>query len=110
MAQKPNANINHRNTVAKKGNTFRVTLHIDDDTNQPLILGRCELQPLGVFAATNMNGDAVFTDVPAGEWTLRVTYVGMEPLVKLANDYGTHIMMSRNSSWHSHHSPSMRLS
>ncbi|MBO4664486.1 MAG: TonB-dependent receptor plug domain-containing protein [Bacteroidaceae bacterium] len=88
MAQKPNANINHRNTVAKKGNTFRVTLHIDDDTNQPLILGRCELQPLGVFAATNMNGDAVFTDVPAGEWTLKVTYVGMEPLVKKINVNG----------------------
>jgi hypothetical protein len=71
--------------ATKTGKAYRITLHVVDDQKLPVVLARCELQPIGAFAATDMNGNAVFRDVPAGECTLKVTYVGMETIEKKIN-------------------------
>ncbi|MBQ7157171.1 MAG: TonB-dependent receptor [Bacteroidaceae bacterium] len=84
-AQKQRSAVNHGNVATKTGKAYRITLHVVDDQKLPVVLARCELQPIGAFAATDMNGNAVFRDVPAGECTLKVTYVGMETIEKKIN-------------------------
>ena len=70
-AQKQRSAVNHGNVATKTGKAYRITLHVVDDQKLPVVLARCELQPIGAFAATDMNGNAVFRDVPAGGMYLK---------------------------------------
>lgn len=63
-----------------KNAKHRLTLHIEDDEKQPMIMARCELRPVGLYAATDLNGNAVIENVPEGEAQLSVTYVGYNTL------------------------------
>lgn len=71
------------------GKTYNVSLSVVDDDNQPLIFARCELQPLGTYAVTDVNGKATFENVMPGEWLLKISYVGMnafEQKITVASD------------------------
>lgn len=63
-----------------RAKTHSVSLHIQDNEREPMIMARCELKPLGLFAVTDMNGNVTIPDVPEGVWTLSVTYVGYNEL------------------------------
>ena len=61
----------------------------DKNTNDEIIMATLQLQPLGVMTVSDANGNARFEHVPAGEYTLLVSYVGYEPWktqVKISRD------------------------
>lgn len=66
---------------ATKGKGHKVALRItSSDDKEPMIMARVELSPLGLQAVTDMDGNVVLEDVPEGEWTLIVSYVGYNTL------------------------------
>lgn len=65
---------------ANKGKGHRLTLHIKGDDKEPMMMARCELKPLGLYAVTDADGNLTFDDVPQGQWKLSVTYVGYNEL------------------------------
>ncbi|MBO4597705.1 MAG: TonB-dependent receptor plug domain-containing protein [Bacteroidaceae bacterium] len=73
--------------VARGGGkkAYKIALSVVDDDNQPLIFARCELQPLGTYAVTDVNGNATFENVMPGEWLLKISYVGMNEFEKKIN-------------------------
>ena len=50
----------------------------DKNTKESVIMANCSLDPLGSFNVTDIDGKAVFQKVPAGTFTLKVSYVGYE--------------------------------
>ena len=68
-----------RIAARKGGKSITLTL-IDNNDRGPLVMANCQLKPLGAYAATNLDGIAVFENIPDGEWTLEVTYVGYETM------------------------------
>lgn len=62
-----------------KGYTLKLTV-TEKGTKEAVIMGTVQLQPSGATAVTDMNGQATIQNVPAGDYELRVTYVGFEPL------------------------------
>ena len=50
----------------------------DKNTKESVIMANCSLDPLGSFNVTDIDGKAVFQKVPAGSFTLKVSYVGYE--------------------------------
>ena len=50
----------------------------DKNTKESVIMANCSLDPLGSFNVTDVDGKAVFQKVPAGTFTLKVSYVGYE--------------------------------
>ncbi|MBR0036184.1 MAG: TonB-dependent receptor plug domain-containing protein [Bacteroidales bacterium] len=76
-----------RETRRKGGKTLTLTL-IDKTYQEPLIMANCQLLPIGAYAATNMEGRAVFENIPEGEWQLEISYVGYESVKKTVNVQG----------------------
>ena len=73
-------------------NSYDVSLTVlEKGTNEPIIMATCELSPAGIYAATDMNGKAVMKNVPQGEYTVKVSYVGFENLT-------TKILVNKNLS------------
>ena len=68
-----------RIAARRGGHTVTLTL-VDATDREPLIMANCQLKPLGAYAATGLDGVATLANIPAGEWTLEVTYVGYETL------------------------------
>jgi TonB-dependent receptor len=52
---------------------------VRDERNSMLLSALIELQPLGIRTASDDQGQFRITDVPAGEYTLSVSYVGFAP-------------------------------
>lgn len=50
----------------------------DKNMKESVIMANCSLDPLGSFNVTDVDGKAVFQKVPAGTFTLKVSYVGYE--------------------------------
>lgn len=69
----------------RSSNTCRLLFHVVDENNEPVILARCELKQLGLYAATDINGDAVMSDVPCGEYDITVSYVGYQAIKRKVN-------------------------
>ena len=55
-----------RLTVSEKG------------SGESIMMASCYLQPLGAYTVTNIDGKAVFANVPRGKYTLEISYVGFE--------------------------------
>ena len=70
-----------RIAARKGGKTITLNL-VDNNDREPLIMANCQLKPLGAYAATNMDGIATLDNIPDGEWTIEVTYVGYETLTR----------------------------
>ena len=81
-------------TFAQKGGyTLNVTV-TDKGTRESIIMATLQLQPSGAMAVTNADGMATINNVPAGEYTLQISYVGYEPLstrVKVAHADDSHL-------------------
>lgn len=74
----------------------RLSLHIIDTEKEPMMMARCELKPLGIFAVTDMNGNLELEDVPEGQWTLNVTYVGynqIDRVIEVQEDMNLNLTM-----------------
>lgn len=71
------------NTFAQKTNSsslhsVQITL-TEKGNNESIIMANCVLSPLGAHATTNYQGKASINNVPKGEYTLQISYIGYEP-------------------------------
>ena len=69
-------------------------------TKEPVIMGTCQLKPAGAMTVTDMDGKATFKNVPAGTYTLSVSYVGFEPItttVKVERNLNLKFQMTATS-------------
>lgn len=80
LAQQGNVRREVKREAARQGGFALRLLLLDADDRQPLIMANCQLLPLGAYAATDVNGVALLENIPEGEWTLEVSYVGYETL------------------------------
>ena len=72
----------------KGGHILRLTV-TDKDTQESIIMASIQLQPAGAMAVTDMDGKATINNVPTGEYTLQISYVGYEPVntrIKVSRD------------------------
>jgi len=72
----------------------------DKQTKEPVIMATCVLDPSGIYATTDLNGKAVMHNVPDGDYTLKVTYVGYEPInlrLKVSKDLNLTLQMIETS-------------
>lgn len=78
----------------------RLSLHITGDDHEPMMMARCELQPLGLYAITDADGKVVIDNVPDGDWTLQVSYVGYNSVsqrISVRRDVSQQIVMHLSS-------------
>ena len=64
------------NVSAQHSVSLQVT---EEATSQPIVMGTIMLEPSGQSAVTDIKGHATLHDVPQGQYTLTVRYVGFEP-------------------------------
>jgi hypothetical protein len=65
---------------AQKGkHTISISVS-DKGNNEPVVMATIQLQPAGALAVTDMDGKAFIKNVPDGEYSLQITYVGFEPI------------------------------
>ena len=87
-------------TAVRQGNSS-ISLHVTDKKNkEAIIMATVQLQPTGAVAVTNMDGRAVFSNVTPGNYTVKVSYVGYEPLqttVKVSGDMTLRLQMTETS-------------
>ena len=60
-------------------------LLLERGNKQPLPMATCILNPLGAYAATDMEGKAVLKNVPTGKYILNISYVGFETVQREIN-------------------------
>ena len=60
-----------------KGYTISFTV-TEKGTAESIMMASCNLNPLGAFTVTNIDGKASFTNIPQGKYTLEISYVGFE--------------------------------
>ncbi|MDR0891268.1 MAG: TonB-dependent receptor [Mediterranea sp.] len=69
---------------------LHVTLS-DKESREPLMMATCVLKPLGAYAATDASGKATLHNIPAGRYTLDISYVGYEPVHRSVLVVGTDV-------------------
>ena len=52
----------------------------EKSTGEPVVMVTCKLEPIGIYAVTDMDGKATLKNIPEGQYTLVATYVGFEPI------------------------------
>ncbi len=62
-----------------KGYDISISLK-EKATKEPIIMATCVLNPLGAYAATDMDGKAIIKNIPEGNYQLEISYVGFETL------------------------------
>ena len=63
------------------GGGFAIRLKISEkSTKEPVVMATCQLEPVGIYAVTDVEGNATLSGVPAGNYTLTVSYVGFETI------------------------------
>lgn len=79
----------------KGGHTLHLTV-TDKDTQESIIMASIQLQPTGAMAVTDLDGKATISNVPTGEYTLQISYVGYEPVntrMKVSKDMAIRYQM-----------------
>ncbi|MBR6121195.1 MAG: TonB-dependent receptor [Prevotella sp.] len=67
--------------VFAQGGVHSISISITDKTTrEAIVMATIQLQPAGAMAVSNADGKAVIKNVPDGEYTLLVSYVGFEPI------------------------------
>ena len=61
------------------GHTLNISV-TEKGSSEAIIMATLQLQPSGAMAVTDVNGKAVIGNVPSGEYTLQISYVGFEPI------------------------------
>ena len=59
-----------------------ITGSVVDDSNATLNGAQVQLLPLGLISVANNQGTFAFPEIPAGKYTLAVSYVGFKPMQK----------------------------
>ena len=75
-------------TAQKAGHTLHISVN-ERVSREPVIMATLKLMPAEVMAVTDMNGKATINNVPSGEYTLQISYVGFETVnthVKVEKD------------------------
>lgn len=67
--------------------SVKVTV-LDSITGQPIIGAPCQVKSMGVFAVTDASGIAILKNLPAGEATIDIAYLGYESVSKTVNISG----------------------
>ena len=83
----------------KGGHTLNVTV-TEKGTRDAIIMATMQLQPIGAMAVTDVNGKATINNIPSGEYTLQISYVGFEPVntrVKISKDLQMQFQMTPSS-------------
>ncbi|GAE84686.1 hypothetical protein [Bacteroides reticulotermitis] len=63
----------------RKQRTYDVRVSLlDADNRQPLMMATCALNPLGAYAATDVDGKATLKSIPAGSYSLDISYVALK--------------------------------
>ena len=59
---------------------YKLNLNVTEKaTHEPVVMGTVLLEPAGLTAVTDMKGQTTLNNVPRGQYTLIVRYVGFEP-------------------------------
>ena len=67
-------------TVVAGAQNSKVSLTVTEKlSREPVVMGTVVLEPSGQSAVTDMQGRATISNVPNGQYTLTVRYVGFEP-------------------------------
>jgi len=61
------------------GHTLNISV-TEKGSGEAIIMATMQLQPSGAMSVTDVNGKAVIGNVPDGEYTLHISYVGYEPI------------------------------
>ena len=83
----------------KGGHTLNVTV-TEKGTRDAIIMATMQLQPIGALAVPDVNGKATINNIPSGEYTLQISYVGFEPVntrVKISKDLQMQFQMTPSS-------------
>ena len=83
----------------KKGYTVKLTV-TERGSREAVVMGTVNLQPSGAMAVTDMNGQAIIQNVPAGEYILNVSYVGFESInrkIRVDRDLDMKLQMTESS-------------
>ena len=87
-------------SFAQKGaHTLNVTV-TEKGTREAIIMATMQLQPIGAMAVTDVNGKATISNIPSGEYTLQISYVGFEPVntrIKISKDMQMQFQMTPSS-------------
>lgn len=85
----------------KNGHVHTVRLTVTEKgSGEPVVMATVQLNPLGAYAVTDLEGNAVLKDIPEGNYTLVVSYVGFENVqqqVKVNKPLSLRIQMSETS-------------
>ena len=83
------------------GPVYDITLDVSEKaTGEPVVMGTCLLQPIGIYALTDAQGQARLSGVPEGDYTLQVTYVGFQTVnrrVKVSKNLHMRILLTETS-------------
>jgi len=82
-----------------KGHTLNVQL-TEKGTGEAIMMATLQLQPSGAMAVTDAEGRARIANVTSGDYVLRVSYVGFEPLetrIKVDKDLTLQLQMRATS-------------
>ena len=83
----------------KNGHTLNVSV-MEKGNREAIIMASLQLQPTGAMAVTDMNGKATINNIPSGEYTLQISYVGFEPIntrLKITKDMQMQFQMTPSS-------------
>lgn len=75
-------------SAQKGGHSLNISV-VEKGTNEPVVMATVQLQPAGSLTVTDMDGRAVIKNVPDGDYTLQITYVGFEQIktrIKVSKD------------------------
>ena len=84
-----------------QGKTYNIDVIVKEkDSKEPVIMATCVLNPIGIYVVTDADGKARLRQVPAGDYTLQVSYVGFKPVnqrLKVDKDLSLRIQMTETS-------------
>lgn len=83
----------------KNGYTLNVSV-TEKGSREAIIMATLQLQPSGAMAVTDINGKATINNIPSGEYTLQISYVGFEPIntrLKITKDMQMQFQMTPSS-------------
>lgn len=75
--------------ASNKREAYSVRITVTDSLSKETIIGApCQVKSMGVFAVTDASGIAVLKNLPAGEATIDIAYLGYESVSKTVNISG----------------------
>ena len=89
----------HMRGQGKGGHTLNISV-TERNTREPIIMATLQLQPSGAMAVTDAEGRATLRNVPAGDYTLNISYVGFQPIrtqLKVNKDMQLRYQMTETS-------------